>query len=101
MTKLKRQNTSNKHVNIFNKADPIYDLWVINKFINGLTKGGDKEHIQKEVYKAFLDLQKKYKINPGLLFSYAVKTIAPHIKINSYKRGGMEQNYQWTATKQG
>lgn len=87
MTKLNKQNI--KHINNtrFNKADPIYDLWVINKFINGMSKGGDKEHTQKHVYKAFLEIQKIYKTDPSFIFSFAVKTITPNIKLNTYKRG--------------
>jgi ribosomal protein S7 len=53
MTKLNKQNTKHQNTIRFNKVDPVYDLWVINKFINGISCGGDKEHTQKHIYKAF------------------------------------------------
>lgn len=72
--------------------DPIYNNFVLAKFINLLMFGGKKSVAQKIVYGAFDVIKTKAEREPIEIFEEALKNVGPAVEVKSRRVGG--GNYQ-------
>lgn len=68
--------------------DAKYNEIVVSRFINRLMTGGKKSVVEKALYLAFDDLEKKLKKNPVEIFKDALGIITPEIEVRSRRIGG-------------
>lgn len=68
--------------------DAKYNEIVVSRFINRLMTGGKKSVVEKALYSAFDDLEKKLKKNPVDIFKEALGVITPEIEVRSRRIGG-------------
>jgi len=80
-------------------ADPKYNSMVVEKFINHLMYGGEKEVARKLVYEALAKVEEKLKKPPMEVFARALRNIATPVEIKSRRIGGA--NYQVPVPVQG
>ncbi len=68
--------------------DAKFNEIVVTRFINRLMNDGKKSVVEKEVYKAFDNLEKKIKRNSIEIFREALEKVTPKIEVRSRRIGG-------------
>lgn len=68
--------------------DAKYGEIIISRFVNRLMDDGKKSVVEKAVYEAFDELEKKFKKNPVEVFKEALENITPKIEVRSRRIGG-------------
>jgi small subunit ribosomal protein S7 len=68
--------------------DAKYNEKIVTRFINRLMNDGKKSVVEKEVYKAFDDLEQKIKRNSIEIFKEALEKVTPKIEVRSRRIGG-------------
>lgn len=68
--------------------DAKYGEVIISRFVNRLMDDGKKSVVEKAVYEAFDELEKKFKKNPVEVFKEALENITPKIEVRSRRIGG-------------
>jgi small subunit ribosomal protein S7 len=68
--------------------DAKYNEVIVSRLVNRLMNDGKKSVVEKAVYKAFADLEKKLKRNPVEIFKEALENITPKIEVRSRRIGG-------------
>lgn len=79
--------------------DPRYNSVVLEKFINHLMHGGEKETARRVIYGALEFAEKQLKKPPMEIFARALKNVAPQVEVKSRRIGGA--NYQVPQLVQG
>jgi small subunit ribosomal protein S7 len=68
--------------------DAKFNEKIVTRFINRLMNDGKKSVVEKEVYKAFDDLEQKIKRNSIEIFKEALEKVTPKIEVRSRRIGG-------------
>jgi len=68
--------------------DEKYNEEIVSRFVNRLMNDGKKSVVEKAIYQAFEDLEKKLKKNPVDIFKEALEVITPKIEVRSRRIGG-------------
>lgn len=68
--------------------DAKFNEVIVTRFINRLMNNGKKSVVEKAVYKAFDDLEKKIKRNSIEIFKEALEKVTPRIEVRSRRIGG-------------
>ena len=61
---------------------------IVSRFVNRLMEDGKKAVVEKAVYAAFDNLEKKLKRNPIEIFKEALDNVTPRIEVRSRRIGG-------------
>ena len=69
------------------EPDPIYNIRLLQRFINRSMRDGKKSAAQKQVYTA-LDIIKEKKLDPGEVFQTALNNVSPRMEVKSRRVGG-------------
>lgn len=70
------------------QPDQKYKNLNLAKLINKIMKGGKKQTAQKLVYDAMIEIEKRTKIEPMLVFEQAIKNVSPQLEVRSKRIGG-------------
>lgn len=68
--------------------DAKYGDIIVSRFINRLMDDGKKSVVEKAVYDAFDELEKKFKKSPIQIFNEALENITPKVEVRSRRIGG-------------
>lgn len=68
--------------------DAKYGEIIVSRFINRLMDDGKKSVVEKAVYEAFAELEKKYKRSPIDIFKEALENVTPKVEVRSRRIGG-------------
>ena len=68
--------------------DAKYNEIIVSRFVNRLMNNGKKAVVEKAVYEAFNQIEKKFKKNPIDTFKEALENITPKIEVRSRRIGG-------------
>jgi small subunit ribosomal protein S7 len=68
--------------------DAKYGEIIVSRFVNRLMDDGKKSVVEKAVYQAFNELEKKFKRNPVEIFKEALENVTPKIEVRSRRIGG-------------
>ena len=68
--------------------DAKYNEIIVSRFINRLMNDGKKSVVEKALYSAFNDIEKKLKKNPIEVFKEALENITPKVEVRSRRIGG-------------
>lgn len=68
--------------------DAKYNEIIVSRLVNRLMNDGKKSVVEKAIYEAFDDLEKKLKRNPVEIFKEALENIIPKIEVRSRRIGG-------------
>ena len=68
--------------------DAKYNEIIVSRLVNRLMNDGKKSVVEKAVYAAFADLEKKLKRSPVEIFKEALENITPKIEVRSRRIGG-------------
>lgn len=68
--------------------DAKYNEIIVSRFINRLMNDGKKSVVEKALYSAFNDIEKKLKKNPIDVFKEALENITPKVEVRSRRIGG-------------
>ncbi|HLD77318.1 MAG TPA: 30S ribosomal protein S7 [Rickettsiales bacterium] len=68
--------------------DAKYGEIIVSRFVNRLMNDGKKSVVEKAVYEAFEELEKKLKRNPVEIFNQALDNVIPRIEVRSRRIGG-------------
>ena len=68
--------------------DAKYKEVIVSRFVNRLMNDGKKSVVEKAIYDAFNDLEKKLKRSPIDIFKEAIEVITPKIEVRSRRIGG-------------
>jgi small subunit ribosomal protein S7 len=68
--------------------DAKYGEIIVSRFVNRLMDDGKKSVVEKAIYQAFNDLEKKLKRNPIEIFKEALDNVTPRIEVRSRRIGG-------------
>ncbi|MAZ80720.1 MAG: 30S ribosomal protein S7 [Rickettsiales bacterium] len=68
--------------------DAKYNEVIISRFINRLMNDGKKSVVEKSLYVAFNDIEKKLGRNPIDVFKDALDNVTPRIEVRSRRIGG-------------
>jgi small subunit ribosomal protein S7 len=68
--------------------DAKYGEIIVSRFINRLMNDGKKSVVEKAIYQAFSELEKKFKKNPVQIFKEALENVIPKIEVRSRRIGG-------------
>jgi small subunit ribosomal protein S7 len=68
--------------------DAKFNEKIVTRFINRLMNDGKKSVVEKEVYKAFDNLEKKIHKNSIEIFKEALEKVTPKIEVRSRRIGG-------------
>ncbi len=68
--------------------DAKYGEIIVSRFVNRLMNDGKKSVVEKAVYEAFDELEKKLKKNPIQIFNEALDNVIPRIEVRSRRIGG-------------
>ena len=68
--------------------DAKYGEVIVSRFVNRLMNDGKKSVVEKEIYEAFDNLEKKLKKAPIELFKEALENITPKVEVRSRRIGG-------------
>ena len=68
--------------------DAKYGEIIVSRFVNRLMNDGKKSVVEKEVYRAFENLEKKIKKHPVEIFKDALENITPKVEVRSRRIGG-------------
>lgn len=70
------------------QPDQKYKNLNLAKLINKIMKDGKKQTAQKLVYDAMVEIEKKTKIEPMIVFEQAIKNASPQLEVRSKRIGG-------------
>jgi small subunit ribosomal protein S7 len=68
--------------------DAKYNEIIVSRLVNRLMNDGKKSVVEKAIYIAFDDLEKKLKRSPIEIFNEALENITPKIEVRSRRIGG-------------
>lgn len=68
--------------------DAKYNDIIVSRFINRLMNDGKKSVVEKAVYEAFDNLEKKMKKSPINIFREALENVTPKVEVRSRRIGG-------------
>lgn len=68
--------------------DAKYNEVIVSRFVNRLMNDGKKSVVEKAIYQAFDNLEKKLKRNPIEIFKEALENVTPKIEVRSRRIGG-------------
>lgn len=68
--------------------DAKYGEIIVSRFINRLMNDGKKSVVEKAIYEAFDELEKKFKRSPIEIFNEAMDNVMPRIEVRSRRIGG-------------
>ncbi len=68
--------------------DAKYGEVIVSRFINRLMDDGKKSVVEKAIYQAFDELEKKFKRNPIEIFKEALENVTPKVEVRSRRIGG-------------
>jgi len=68
--------------------DAKYGEIIVSRLVNRLMDDGKKSVVEKAVYIAFEDLEKKLKKHPVAIFKEALENITPKVEVRSRRIGG-------------
>ena len=68
--------------------DAKYKEVIVSRFVNRLMNDGKKSVVEKAIYEAFDDLEKKLKRSSIEIFKEALEVITPKIEVRSRRIGG-------------
>ncbi len=68
--------------------DAKYNEVIVSRFVNRLMNDGKKSVVEKAIYEAFDNLEKKLKKNPVHIFKEALENVTPKIEVRSRRIGG-------------
>jgi small subunit ribosomal protein S7 len=68
--------------------DAKYNEVIVSRLVNRLMNDGKKSVVEKAIYEAFEDLEKKLKRSPIEIFKEALENIIPKIEVRSRRIGG-------------
>ena len=68
--------------------DPVYNSYVVSKFINKIMKAGEKSKAETICYGCFDIIAKREKKNPLEVFLQALENIKPVLEVRSRRVGG-------------
>lgn len=68
--------------------DAKYGEVIVSRLVNRLMDDGKKSVVEKAVYIAFEDLEKKLKKHPVAIFKEALENITPKVEVRSRRIGG-------------
>ena len=61
---------------------------IVSRFVNRLMNDGKKSVVEKAIYEAFDDLEKKLKKAPIEIFKEALENVTPKVEVRSRRIGG-------------
>jgi small subunit ribosomal protein S7 len=68
--------------------DAKYNEIIVSRFVNRLMNDGKKSVVEKGIYQAFDDIEKKMKRSPIDIFKEALENVTPKIEVRSRRIGG-------------
>jgi len=68
--------------------DAKYGEVIVSRLVNRLMDDGKKSVVEKAIYIAFDDLEKKLKKHPVVIFKEALENITPKVEVRSRRIGG-------------
>lgn len=68
--------------------DAKYGEIIVSRFINRLMDDGKKSVVEKAIYQAFDELEKKFKKSPVEVFKEALENVTPKVEVRSRRIGG-------------
>ncbi len=68
--------------------DAKYNEVIVSRLVNRLMNDGKKSVVEKAIYDAFDDLEKKLKRSPVEIFKEAMDNVTPRIEVRSRRIGG-------------
>ncbi|MBM3580114.1 MAG: 30S ribosomal protein S7 [Alphaproteobacteria bacterium] len=68
--------------------DAKYGEVIVSRFVNRLMNDGKKSVVEKSVYSAFNELEKKLKKHPVVIFKEALENVIPRVEVRSRRIGG-------------
>ncbi len=68
--------------------DAKYNEIIVSRFVNRLMNDGKKSVVEKAVYEAFDNLEKKLKKSPIDIFKEALENVTPRVEVRSRRIGG-------------
>lgn len=68
--------------------DAKYNDIIVSRFVNRLMNDGKKSVVEKAIYEAFDNLEKKLKRSPIEIFNEALENVTPKIEVRSRRIGG-------------
>lgn len=68
--------------------DAKYGEIIVSRFVNRLMDDGKKSVVEKAIYQAFDEIEKKFKRNPVEVFKEAMDNVTPKIEVRSRRIGG-------------
>lgn len=68
--------------------DAKYNEIIVSRFVNRLMNDGKKSVVEKAIYEAFDNLEKKIKKNPIDIFKEALENVTPKVEVRSRRIGG-------------
>lgn len=68
--------------------DPIYNSYLVTRFINRVMKAGKKTVAQNLVYKALESIEKKTSKKPITVFETAIANVSPKMEVRPRRIGG-------------
>ena len=68
--------------------DAKYGEIIVSRFVNRLMDDGKKSVVEKAIYQAFDEIEKKFKRNPVEVFKEALDNVTPKVEVRSRRIGG-------------
>ncbi len=68
--------------------DAKYGEIIVSRFVNRLMDDGKKSVVEKAIYQAFDEIEKKFKRNPVEVFKEAMDNVTPKVEVRSRRIGG-------------
>ncbi|MBM5782491.1 MAG: 30S ribosomal protein S7 [Pelagibacterales bacterium] len=68
--------------------DAKYNEIIVSRFVNRLMNDGKKSVVEKAIYEAFENLEKKLKKSPIDIFKEALENVTPKVEVRSRRIGG-------------
>jgi small subunit ribosomal protein S7 len=68
--------------------DAKYNEVIVTRFVNRLMNDGKKSVVEKAIYEAFDNLEKKLKKSPIDIFKEALENVTPKVEVRSRRIGG-------------
>ena len=68
--------------------DAKYNEVIVSRFVNRLMNDGKKSVVEKAIYEAFDNLEKKLKKSPIDIFKEALENVTPKVEVRSRRIGG-------------
>ncbi len=68
--------------------DAKYNEIIVSRFVNRLMNDGKKSVVEKAIYEAFDNLEKKLKKSPIEIFKEALENVTPKVEVRSRRIGG-------------